>query len=68
MFSALPGGGRYNDGSFFNIRNKAFFWSSTESYFGLAWNLNLNNDNSNVNRWGYDYYKPFGASVRCLRD
>jgi uncharacterized protein (TIGR02145 family) len=30
-FSVLPGGFRFSDGSFFNIRDFAFFWSATES-------------------------------------
>jgi uncharacterized protein (TIGR02145 family) len=31
-FSALPGGFRFNDGSFYNVSVEAFFWSSTENY------------------------------------
>jgi uncharacterized protein (TIGR02145 family) len=30
-FSVLPGGARNTDGSFFNIRFSAFFWSATEN-------------------------------------
>ena len=65
-FSALPGGYRTVDGSFYDIRNLAFFWSATEYDYGLAWNRNLYYHNGSVNR--SINLKSFGASVRCLRD
>jgi uncharacterized protein (TIGR02145 family) len=64
-FSVLPGGYRYNTGSFFNIGNLAFFWSATEYDSNYAWYRTLN-------FLGYVYRfntnKSFGASVRCLRN
>jgi uncharacterized protein (TIGR02145 family) len=65
-FSALPGGVRNSSGSFFDIRNNAFFWSATEFDISNAWNRYLNYNVGNV----YINYssKSFGASVRCLRD
>jgi uncharacterized protein (TIGR02145 family) len=37
-FSALPGGYRNFDGSFYSIRSNAFFWSATEyDFFNFAW-------------------------------
>jgi uncharacterized protein (TIGR02145 family) len=65
-FSALPGGFRYNDGSFYDIRNYAFFWSATEKVNTIAWNRYMNSNNSIVYR-NYNI-NSVGASVRCLRD
>jgi uncharacterized protein (TIGR02145 family) len=68
-FSALPGGFRYNVGSFFYfIRNDALFWSATDhEYFNfLAWSRFLYFDFGIVSRFIYN--KSDGASVRCLRD
>jgi uncharacterized protein (TIGR02145 family) len=65
-FTALPGGARNDVGSFFSIRNDAFFWSATEFDNTNAWNSNLYNIISDVDRSLND--KSVGASVRCLRD
>jgi len=65
-FSALPGGRRNSAGTFFNIRNNAFFWSATEYDVNFAWYRSLSNFGG-VSR-GSDYDKSVGASVRCLRD
>jgi uncharacterized protein (TIGR02145 family) len=66
-FSVLPGGYRANDdGSFYIIRNIAFFWSATEFDNGFAWNSKLYYNTSNLGR---DINrKSVGSSVRCLRD
>jgi uncharacterized protein (TIGR02145 family) len=65
-FSALPGGFRFNFGSFSRVRADAFFWSATEGDSGNAWTRYLSYNNGFVYR---DYnYKSVGASVRCLRD
>ena len=66
LFSALPGGGRGNDGSYGIIGKVGTWWSSTESGTGdaysryLYYNLGLADGN-------YDNKKN-GLSVRCLRD
>ena len=65
-FSGLPGGSRYDVGSFLSIRSGAFFWSATENGSGSAWTRYLVSTNGNVYR--DNPYKTFGASVRCLRD
>jgi uncharacterized protein (TIGR02145 family) len=65
-FNGLPGGYRNNDGSFFNIRNDAFFWSASEIDNYYAWLRHLDCDGGFVFRGSY--LKTFGASVRCLRD
>jgi uncharacterized protein (TIGR02145 family) len=65
-FSALPGGFRYYDGSFNNIRFNAYFWSAIEDDNIYAWNRILYFNPSNLNRFGN--FKSVGASIRCLRD
>ena len=68
-FSALPGGYRNLDGSFNWIRGSTVFWSANEYYFNFkvnAWYRSLSYLNDDVNK--YYSLKPFGASVRCLRD
>jgi uncharacterized protein (TIGR02145 family) len=65
-FSALPGGYRDIVGSFFNIRNDAFFWSATEVSNFIAKSCYLVINDGYANR--YIYPKSFGGSVRCLRD
>jgi uncharacterized protein (TIGR02145 family) len=65
-FSALPGGYRNFDGSFYNYFGfNSFFWSASEND-GRAWFRYLYSYNGIVDR---NYYgKDFGMSVRCLRD
>jgi uncharacterized protein (TIGR02145 family) len=65
-FTALPGGGRNNNGSFGSVRNDALFWSASFSDGSNAWFRNLDNISSNVYR--NNTFKSVGASVRCLRD
>ena len=65
-FTALPGGGRYNDGTFFIIGYDGTWWSSSESNSNYAWFRNLHYFNSYVYS-SYDY-ESCGYSVRCVRD
>lgn len=65
-FSALPGGLRFYDGSFFSLDYVVYWWSATEHDSGRAYDRNLFYDNAKVNR--YINYKSNGLSVRCLRD
>ena len=66
----LRGGYRNDDGSFNNIRNNAFFWSTTENDNNNAWNRNLSNNNNSLtkNNAVNNLYKLVGASIRCLRN
>nr|NQU93848.1 hypothetical protein [Bacteroidota bacterium] len=64
--SGLPGGNRNTNGTFNNLGNNGYFWSSTENSTTNAWNRNLNYNNDNANR--NNNTKGFGFSVRCLRD
>jgi uncharacterized protein (TIGR02145 family) len=65
-FSALPGGFRKFDGSFYSIRDFAVFWSATEDVGSNAWCRDLYGGNGNVGR--YSSSKHYGFSVRCLKD
>jgi uncharacterized protein (TIGR02145 family) len=66
-FTALPGGLRYNNGTFFNIGNYGYWWSATEDDATIAWYRYMNYNLSNVNR-GNSLNKEDGFSVRCVRD
>ena len=66
-FTGLLAGGRYYlDGSYANLTNYDFFWSSLEASSTFAYYI----------YWAYDissagltsYYKTDGFSVRCIKD
>ena len=65
-FTALPGGYRYLDGSFYFIGRYGYWWSATEYNTDNAWYRTMYYLPSNVGR----YYpsKELGFSVRCVRD
>ena len=66
-FSAHPGGYRYgNDGVFYSSHHYATFWTATAYYDRYAWYRYLTYDTSKIIR-GYND-KPYGYSVRCIRD
>jgi uncharacterized protein (TIGR02145 family) len=65
-FTALPGGARYNNGGFGNIKYEGFWWSSTVGGLYGAWRRDIWWDRSNVMR--NSFYKEFGSSIRCLKD
>jgi uncharacterized protein (TIGR02145 family) len=65
-FSGLPGGYRFNDGTYLHIGDYGFWWSGTEFDSNFVWLRFLYYYNSHVNRVNAD--KLFGFSVRCLRD
>jgi uncharacterized protein (TIGR02145 family) len=65
-FTALPGGFRNSDGSFYYNSNYAFIWSASKTA-SLALNRTLFDNNGNVVRGKFSD-KSIGGSVRCLRD
>jgi uncharacterized protein (TIGR02145 family) len=65
-FTALPGGYRVEDGTYDTIGDYGFWWSSTELYSNNAWFRNLECFSSVVYRQYFN--KPYGISVRCVRD
>ena len=64
-FSALPGGWRYAEGSFFSVGEDGHWWSSTGIDVVYAWALRLDHDGDHVIRIGK--FKGDGLSVRCFR-
>ena len=65
-FSALPGGGRYGDGSFGNLGNNGYWWSASEFDTNFSWGRGLSYDSSEIYK-GVNY-KECGFSVRCIKD
>ncbi len=65
-WAGLPGGFRFNSGPFNNVSNYGFWWSSTESSATNAWSRYLSYSFGNF--YTVNYSKPFGFSVRCVRD
>jgi uncharacterized protein (TIGR02145 family) len=65
-FSALPGGGRYGDGSFGNSGANGYWWSSSEYDGNFSWGRGLSFDSSEI--YNGANYKENGYSVRCVKD
>ena len=65
-FSALPGGGRFTDGSFGNVGGWGFWWSATEVDASFARVRDMYYNSSSVDsHW---LGKSYGFSVRCSQD
>ena len=65
-FTALPGGYRVVDGTFYSIGYSGSWWSSTEHGVIYAWYRYMNHSYACVIR--FNFYKSYGLSVRCVRD
>jgi uncharacterized protein (TIGR02145 family) len=65
-FTALPGGFRDFDGSFYDVGVGGVWWSSAEVNTGDAWYRDLVYSHGGMNR--YNGNKRLGFSVRVLRD
>jgi len=65
-FTGLPGGNRYDNGTFGSIGTYGGWWSSTEISTSVAWSLVMGYNSGGVNRGNYN--KPMGFSVRCIKD
>jgi uncharacterized protein (TIGR02145 family) len=65
-FTALPGGLRYDSGTYDTIRSLGDWWSSTEYSTTVAWDRGVYSSYAGVGRYGSN--KQSGFSVRCLRD
>jgi uncharacterized protein (TIGR02145 family) len=65
-FSALPAGGRDNDGSFDLFSSPGLFWTSTTRDNENVWIRNLNYKTGTLYKLAFD--PAFGLSVRCLKD
>jgi uncharacterized protein (TIGR02145 family) len=65
-FTALPGGGRYSDGSFYNAGNFGLWWVATEYGSGFAYRRSMFYEDDVVNEEALNKVNAF--SVRCVRD
>jgi uncharacterized protein (TIGR02145 family) len=65
-FTALPGGFRFDNGLFNNIRRNGRWWTATEDNAALAYYRGISFDNSTVFRGVLN--KELGHSVRCIQD
>lgn len=65
-FSGLPGGSRTVDGTFHDVGEYGYWWSSTETSTRSAWYRYLSYAYINVAPAFYS--KAEGMAVRCLRD
>ena len=65
-FTALPGGNRYDYGTFNNVGNTAFFWTSMAESSSNAIGRSLSYNLAQVYR--SNYAKSNGFSVRCIKD
>jgi uncharacterized protein (TIGR02145 family) len=65
-FTALPGGYRYYNATYYSIGSNGAWWSSTEASTSSAWYRYVGCDYSYVYRDGSN--KGCGFSVRCVRD
>ena len=65
-FTGLPGGGRFEIGSFIDITANGSWWSSSELLPNYAWHVTLYADLSNAVK---DYRdKKIGYSIRCIKN
>jgi uncharacterized protein (TIGR02145 family) len=72
-FSALLGGSRNNDGSFYGLGINTYFWSVTESNASMVYYMGLYNNGGGINIYNggiysFDNTKEGGLIVRCLSD
>jgi len=67
-FTALPGGYRENEGTFYDVKIVGSWWSSTESSVSNAWFRNMYSFDYFPDIDRHDYFKQRGFSVRCLKD
>ncbi len=65
-FTALAGGSRDSNGTFYNVIYAGYWWSSTETSTNFAWNGFLYYQY--INFTSYSNFKDNGYSVRCVRD
>lgn len=65
-FAALPSGGRYSMGNFFDLNTHAYFWTSSVKNHEYAHFRSLSCRNGNL---ASDYgYKTDAYAIRCVKD
>jgi uncharacterized protein (TIGR02145 family) len=65
-FTGYPSGYLYWSLSYTYLSLYTYFWSSTQTALGYAWDRGLQNSDDHVTR--FDRTKTFGFSVRCLKN
>jgi uncharacterized protein (TIGR02145 family) len=65
-FAALPGGYRYDSGTFANLGSNAYWWSTTDLLTYVAWIHSISYNYGAL--YGYFSNKRLGLSVRCIKD
>jgi uncharacterized protein (TIGR02145 family) len=65
-FTAIPGGFRDFDGTYYYVGSLGFWWSSTENSAASAWYRRVGYSGTSV--YSVYYGKSAGCSVRCLKD
>jgi uncharacterized protein (TIGR02145 family) len=67
-FSALPGGGRFDDAGFGNAGDNGFWWTATVSEYNsdIAWYRYILGSHDDFLM--LTAYKSWGFSVRCVAD
>jgi uncharacterized protein (TIGR02145 family) len=65
-FNGLPGGGRYLNGTFLNIRLYGDWWTSTSSSISTGNNHVL--DYATIRAFRYSNDKHYGLSIRCIKN
>ena len=64
-FTALPGGSRFNDGTFHNIGDEAYWWTTTEINETGKYRFFMHAKGGSA-QWSDDYIN-YGFSVRCYK-
>jgi len=64
-FSGLPGGNRSNNGYFYYLGQRGYWWTSTDFQTAWAWYRHLSFNNSTITRTTTS--KDCGFSVRCVK-
>ena len=67
-FTALPGGQRNHNGTFWVVGSDGNWWSSTEISTNDAWFRYMSYLYSYVGKESWGFYKQEGFSVRCLKN
>ncbi len=65
-FSAFPGGYRGYYGGFYDLGEDGYWWSATADGSTFGWFRHLYYKFDEVHRFSFN--KPYGYSVRCVRD
>ncbi|RYF97964.1 MAG: hypothetical protein EOO07_38850 [Chitinophagaceae bacterium] len=65
-FTALPGGYRFNDGTFHTIRSNGYWWTNNRSFEMYSWSPRIWEGFADVER--DPQYLNYGFSVRCIKD